>query len=92
MQKPDHKAGILKREGLDIRAFGPVEKGVHLRGWDSWIGLDKIEIILIFTAIVVYRIFPFLKLFPGFHGDLSAQGEVVNAKLLEDTAFDVGVK
>ncbi len=92
MKETIHKTGILVRKGLDIRAVCLVVDGVHLGSRDSRIAGGEIQIIGELMTVIIDRLSAFFEFFPFTHGNLPAEGEVINTKILEDAALDIGIE
>ena len=92
MKKTDHKPGVLKEKGLDIRSMVLIVKSIHFRCGDGRIGSDKFQIVGELMSIIINWLSAFFELFSFLHGNLSAEGKIINLKVLKDSAFDVSVE
>ena len=92
VHNPYHESGLLKNEGLQVRTFGTVVDGIHLRRRSLGVCGDESEIILIAASLVVGGLLALPVLFLGlFTLNLLLEGEVVHAVSFEDASLYVGV-
>lgn len=92
MQETVHKTGILVRKGLDIRAVLLVVDCIHLSSGDRGMGSFEIQIVTEFMAVIIGRFPALFDFLPLTHGNLPAEGEVIDTKVFEDTALDIGIE
>jgi hypothetical protein len=92
VQNSYHETGFFKEEGLEVRPFGIVVYGVHLRRRGAGILGNESEIIHISASLVVGWLLALPVLLFGLLAlDLLLEGEVVDTVALKDSSFYIAV-